>query len=332
MDFQIWDFPGQLDYFDPAFDSGDIFKNIGALIWVIDAQDDYNDSLNRLVVTIMNLQSTEYRDILVEVFIHKTDGLPDEIKGDVYTDITSRVSDELADAGYINPRVTYHVTSIFDSSIFEALSRVIQKLIPELNTLQNLLNILADHTGMEKVYLFDINSKIYVASDTRPVDMGSYEMSSAMIDFVLDTIDLFNYPRKNSKPLGAQMDEVEASVTFSHDASLMLILKEVNRYVFPCITIGCLLTRSQLPYTRRYHQGQRCQRQEGTDRLQRPYPERGCQQGLCCEGDGDWQQVSKRGGGAASYGCHCSRQQLIAMHRATRDSHSIESRPDIKIR
>jgi Ras-related GTP-binding protein C/D len=229
MDFQIWDFPGQLDYFDPAFDSGDIFKNIGALIWVIDAQDDYNDSLNRLVVTIMNLQSTEYRDILVEVFIHKTDGLPDEIKGDVYTDITSRVSDELADAGYINPRVTYHVTSIFDSSIFEALSRVIQKLIPELNTLQNLLNILADNTGMQKAYLFDINSKIYVASDTRPVDMGSYEMSSAMIDFVLDTIDLFNYPRKNTKQLGAQMDEVEASVTFSHDDSLMLLLKEVNR-------------------------------------------------------------------------------------------------------
>ena len=61
--------------------------------------------------------------------------------------------------------------------------------------------------------------------------MGSYEMSSAMIDFVLDTIDLFNYSRKISKPLGVQMDEVEASVTFSHDSSLMLILKEVNRYV-----------------------------------------------------------------------------------------------------
>ena len=231
MDFQIWDFPGQLDYFDPAFDSGDIFKNIGALIWVIDAQDDYTDSLNRLVVTIMNLQQTEYRDILIEVFLHKTDGLPDELKGDIYTDITSKVSDELADAGYINPRVTYHVTSIFDATIFEALSRVIQKLIPELNTLQNLLNTLADNTGMEKAYLFDINSKIYVASDTRPVDMGGYEVCSAMIDYVLDTIDLFNYPRKNPKVLGAQMEEVEASATFSHDPSLMIILKEVNRYV-----------------------------------------------------------------------------------------------------
>lgn len=231
MDFQIWDFPGQLDYFDPAFDSGEIFKNIGALIWVIDAQDDYNDSLNRLVVTIMNLQQTDYREILIEVFIHKTDGLPDEMKGDVYTDITSRVSDELADAGYINPRVTYHVTSIFDSSIFEALSRVIQKLIPELNVLQNLLNTLADATGIEKAYLFDINSKIYVASDTRPVDMGSYDVCSAMIDYVLDTIDLFNYPRKDGKKLGAQMNEVEASTTFSHDPSLMIILKEVNRYL-----------------------------------------------------------------------------------------------------
>ncbi|MEQ2240193.1 hypothetical protein ILYODFUR_012278 [Ilyodon furcidens] len=39
VNFQIWDFPGQVDFFDPTFDSEMIFKGTGALIFVIDAQD-----------------------------------------------------------------------------------------------------------------------------------------------------------------------------------------------------------------------------------------------------------------------------------------------------
>jgi len=35
---QIWDFPGQIDFFDPTFDSEHIFGGSGALIFVIDAQ------------------------------------------------------------------------------------------------------------------------------------------------------------------------------------------------------------------------------------------------------------------------------------------------------
>ena len=38
MQFQIWDFPGQIDFFDSTFDSESIFGGCGALIFVIDAQ------------------------------------------------------------------------------------------------------------------------------------------------------------------------------------------------------------------------------------------------------------------------------------------------------
>lgn len=38
VNFQIWDFPGQVDFFDPTFDSEMVFKGTGALIFVIDAQ------------------------------------------------------------------------------------------------------------------------------------------------------------------------------------------------------------------------------------------------------------------------------------------------------
>ena len=38
VQFQIWDLPGHIDFFDPTFDSENIFGGCGALIFVIDAQ------------------------------------------------------------------------------------------------------------------------------------------------------------------------------------------------------------------------------------------------------------------------------------------------------
>ena len=37
--------------------------------------------------------------------------------------------------------LSFYLTSIYDHSIFEAFSKVVQKLIPQLPTLENLLNI-----------------------------------------------------------------------------------------------------------------------------------------------------------------------------------------------
>lgn len=232
MDFQVWDFPGQLDYFDPTFDTTEIFSDIGALIWVVDAQDEYLDSLARLTTTIINLQNT-FPHINVEVFVHKTDSLNEDFRSDIFQDIVQRVGDDLNDAGFINPNVSYHLTSIYDSSIFEALSSVIQKLIPELDVLQNLLNTLINNSGMTKAYLFDILSKIYVASDTRPVDSDIYEICASYIDMTVDFTDLYNYPRKNPIKLGAQMEEVESSMTF--EDGTMVYLKEMTKHL-------CLVT------------------------------------------------------------------------------------------
>jgi Ras-related GTP-binding protein C/D len=232
MDFQIWDFPGQIDYFDPTFDTNQIFSELGALVWVIDAQDEYSESLNRLTTTIMNLQNT-FPNINVEIFIHKIDSLNDEVRTEVRQDIAQRVGDDLHDAGYINPNVTYHMTSIYDYSIFEAFSRVVQKLIPHLDTLENMMNTLVNSSGMSKAYLFDILTKVYVASDTRPVDMEVYEMCADFIDVTVDVTDLYGHERTHGLVLGDQMEETESSITL-HDGT-MVYLKEMNRYL-------CLVT------------------------------------------------------------------------------------------
>lgn len=56
-------------------------------------------------------------------------------------DIHQRASDDLAEVGLTQIHLSFHLTSIYDHSIFEAFSKVVQKLIPQLPTLENLLNI-----------------------------------------------------------------------------------------------------------------------------------------------------------------------------------------------
>ncbi|CAG7942542.1 unnamed protein product [Penicillium nalgiovense] len=239
MDFQVWDFPGQLEYFESAFDLEDIFGSLGALVWVIDAQDDYLDSVARLNRTILTVQQF-YPGINIEVFIHKVDGLSDEYRTDTFQDIVQRISDELSDAGYENAPVHYYLTSIYDYSVFEAFSKVIQKLIPNLSTLENLINTLANNCGFEKTYLFDVLSKIYIASDTRPVDMACYEMCSDYIDVIVDISELYSWDHPVRKRLGDQIQEAESHVVL-HDQT-MIHLMEMNKYVFQQVCLLYMLT------------------------------------------------------------------------------------------
>ncbi len=55
-----------------------------------------------------------------------------------------------------------------------------------MGTLEGLLNLFAANCCAEKVFLFDVLSKIYVATDSSPVDVQSYELCCDMIDVVVD--------------------------------------------------------------------------------------------------------------------------------------------------
>lgn len=46
---------------------------------------------------------------------------------------------------------------------------------------------------MEKVFLIDVVSKIYIATDSSPVDIKNYELCSDMIDVVIDISSIYGY-------------------------------------------------------------------------------------------------------------------------------------------
>uniref|UniRef100_A0A8D2KXE0 Ras-related GTP-binding protein n=1 Tax=Varanus komodoensis TaxID=61221 RepID=A0A8D2KXE0_VARKO len=226
VNFQIWDFPGQIDFFDPTFDYEMIFRGTGALIFVIDSQDDYMEALARLHLTVTRAYKVN-PDINFEIFIHKVDGLSDDHKIETQRDIHQRANDDLADAGLEKIHLSFYLTSIYDHSIFEAFSKVVQKLIPQLPTLENLLNIFISNSGIEKAFLFDVVSKIYIATDSTPVDMQTYELSCDMIDVVIDISCIYGLKEDGA---GTPYDK-ESTAIIKLNNTTVLYLKEVTKFL-----------------------------------------------------------------------------------------------------
>ncbi|XP_041044735.1 ras-related GTP-binding protein D-like isoform X1 [Carcharodon carcharias] len=226
VNFQIWDFPGQIDFFDPTFDYEMIFRGTGALIFVVDSQDDYMEALARLHLTVSRAYKVN-KEINFEVFIHKVDGLSDDHKIETQRDIHQRANDDLADAGLEKLHLSFYLTSIYDHSIFEAFSKVVQKLIPQLPTLENLLNIFISNSGIEKAFLFDVVSKIYIATDSIPVDMQTYELCCDMIDVVFDISCIYGLREFG----GGSTYDKESVAIIKLNNTTVLYLKEVTKFL-----------------------------------------------------------------------------------------------------
>jgi len=231
VQFQVWDFPGQMDYFDGTFDAESIFGGAGALIFVLDAQADYTEALNKLLVTVTKARKVNPA-MTFEVFIHKADGLTDELKIDTQRDVQHQATDLQQSEGGEDIHLSFYLTSIYDHSIFEAFSKVIQKLITQLPTLENLLDILISNCRMEKAFLIDVVSKIYVATDSSPVDMQTYELCSNMIDVVVDVSSIYGLRDDDTIAY-----DKESQSIIKLNNGIVLYLREVNRY----LALVCIL-------------------------------------------------------------------------------------------
>jgi len=245
VQFQIWDFPGDYDfrgelvYGEQMLDDNLVFGQCAALILVIDAQGEpYPDAVVRLVDVLRRAVSTNPA-MVFEVFINKVDGdlfLSDEHKIDCQRDIQQYMTEELNDAN-LNINLTYYLTSIYDHSIFEAFSKVVQKIIPQLPTLENLLNILITNSGMEKAFLFDVVSRIYLATDSNPVSIQSYELCSDMIDVVIDVSCIYGVTEENQEEAYNQSFDQGSSSVIKLSNDMVLYLKQVSSY----LALVCLL-------------------------------------------------------------------------------------------
>ena len=244
--FESAELPSHLSVTSPDLDHHALFAHAGAVIWVLDVQDEYLASISEMVQTAVFLAQHHPR-VHFEVFIHKTDGLGDEYKYETVREVRQRAQDELSDLGHGTHSVSYYQTSIFDHSVFEAMSKVVQKLIAPLPALEALLNKLCSTCRIQKAYLFDTVSKIYVATDASPTFLRDYEVCSDYVDVIVDIKQIYGWHPKHrdsgaATPGVANDDDDEdgdggeSVVTYDRSGDTYIYAREINEYV---LSLSC---------------------------------------------------------------------------------------------
>jgi len=246
VQFHVWDVPGDLNLTDRSdirtVDSEKLFQEITCLIYVIDARDDYQDSLAKLHATVSRAYEVNPA-MKFSVFIHKVDGLSDEQKLEVNRKIHQQTMDELTNSKLEGIYINFFVTSIYDHSIFEAFSKVIQKLNPQQAVLENLLDSMIINCHMEKAFLIDVVTKMYITTDSSPFDSQTYELCGDMIDVVVDIACIYGV--KDEHQVMAGDTETQSVIKLSNNTALYL--REVNKYLaLVCLMKGDVFEKQAL--------------------------------------------------------------------------------------
>ncbi|TEB27062.1 Gtr1/RagA G protein Gtr2 [Coprinellus micaceus] len=170
---EIWDTPANVT----AENLGAPLSEFSSIIFVIDIRDLYNQPISKLVEFILAANKAK-GDIPIEVFVHKAEKLQEEDKIENYRQINDRVLDRLIDIDpdYEHLNISFHLTSVYDHSLHESFSKVLQKLVESLPFLEGLLNVFCANSQSPKAFLFDIRSRLYVATDASPVDSATHNL------------------------------------------------------------------------------------------------------------------------------------------------------------
>eukprot|EP00758_Cryptobia_borreli_P018449 Tbor_TRINITY_DN687_c0_g1::TRINITY_DN687_c0_g1_i1::g.1587::m.1587/K16186/RRAGC_D; Ras-related GTP-binding protein C/D len=171
--FQVKDFPGQIDPFDKEnaatlslYKPEKIFQNCGAVVFVMDCDQHLVEAQNRLLSTILAAHEVGC-EANIEVFIHKVDEIENDKRNDIYRKIKRYIDDALGSKKKeLEKKIYYNLTTIFDNSVFQAFSLVVQNLIKkQMPYIVELLTMLKNQSKLEHVFLLDRTSKIYLAKD-----------------------------------------------------------------------------------------------------------------------------------------------------------------------
>ncbi|TRM67865.1 Gtr1/RagA G protein conserved region-domain-containing protein [Schizophyllum amplum] len=211
---EIWDCPGTTT----AENLGAPLSQFDAIIFVIDMRDLYTQPISRLVEWI-TAATRDAPTLNLEVFVHKAEKLPEDDKIENFRQIQERVADRLLDISslYETIPLNFHLTSIYDHSLRESFSRVLHKLVPSLPYLEELLNVFCANSQSPKAFLFDVHSRLYLATDASPVDAATHGLFCDWLELLNAFGGLFKSssapPRPTKPPVPPDTSNGSSAVT-----------------------------------------------------------------------------------------------------------------------
>lgn len=205
-----------------------------AFIFVIDTQAPLNPQYDYFKSVIPVL--SKYKSgISFFVFMNKIDNA-NAGQTDYYKkkeEINSNIRQICTDANLGDLEVNYFATSIYNSSLYEAFSKIFQNILPQNKNLSALIDHLANTCGLENAFLFDVFNKISLASDSSPNSSQNYEICSDFIDLVLDVSGIYCVQKENEEADSYFDDNSICSIKINseinNDSKNILFLKFIHK-------------------------------------------------------------------------------------------------------
>jgi len=253
VNFEVMEFPGALMEDFPDNDNFNTttltqmeqFRRCGAIIYVLDSQEateSYVKEIKKICSIARAIEEAgQSHSISFEVFLHKTEATPDEKKTDMQREVNQRISEALDDMGLSSSVQRCQCTSIYDQSVFECFSKVARKLLPEEGILENLLEMFVMTCKLEKAYMFDMMSKMCVASDTKVCLERHNELCSDMIDIVTDFSEIYGSSNRDEHFDSESFSVIKIDVTGSQKRLNTVLL--YLRAVAPNIALVSVITQ-----------------------------------------------------------------------------------------
>lgn len=102
--------------------------------------------------------------------------------------------------------------------------------MPQLPTLNSLLDALIASCTIEKSYLVDVVTKLYIATDSNPIDTKTYELCSDLVDVVIDISHIYGVSKQASGEVCSVFDE-RSTAAIRLNNGLVFYLREVSHYL-----------------------------------------------------------------------------------------------------
>uniref|UniRef100_A0A7S3CTH0 Uncharacterized protein n=1 Tax=Strombidium rassoulzadegani TaxID=1082188 RepID=A0A7S3CTH0_9SPIT len=166
----------------------------------------------------------------------------DEQKFDLVKDISRNMNLLLREIGS-NISLLYNWTSIYDLTIFQTLSQVIQRMLPQVQFITQLMDTFVKQSQIQKAFLFDVKTKIHIATDENPVEMMDYEICSELIDVLIDVSSIYGSTDSGEN---LKFDDHSGTKIRLHqqesDSDMNLILRQVDK----SLALVCLINENKI--------------------------------------------------------------------------------------
>ncbi len=215
----IWDLGGQQQYLDEYHGPlrKNIFRKASILLYVVDITDyDRFDNARIEFEWGVNQILSFNPNAKLNVFLHKSDLIHDK------DSIVSYIKKEYAQN--LSHEINYHLTSIFDESLFKAWSDIIRELSPKSTFINSILRQFKKQKGVKDAMVIERYSGLTCGSTIDPFDE---DIVVGMISLLIVTIEKVtkNMELKKFKEFKLETDSSSILLTnVNEDLILVVIL------------------------------------------------------------------------------------------------------------